>query len=225
MGYVQGVKNVILKSPVTNPTKIVAVSSNYHEVLLNSQEEVKTESGHKGKTMREKDLFLKANTSLLGPGEGITLGFDGRANYLAVELALVIGKVAKNICYQDALNVLAGYAIGLNSTLQGCEETSLRQSIDSFSVLGPWVTTVDEIEDPDDLNFHMLVNGEIRQQSSTKHLGLDCRRLIELACRFYTLYPGDIIMTGAYEAVEVVKPGDRIECYFDIIGEMEVEVF
>ena len=194
MGYVQGVNNVILKSPVANPTKIIAASANYRKLLSAGPEWVDTDLYRKGKTVQDKGLFLKASTSLVGAGE-------------------------------DALKVVAGYSIGLNHTLQGREDPSLRKSIDSYSVLGPWMTTADEIENPDNLNFRMLVNGEVRQQSNTQHLVFNCRRLIEFASRFYTLYPGDIIMTGAPESAGFIQPGDRIQCYCDVIGEMEVKLF
>ena len=225
MGYVQGVNNVILKSPVANPTKIIAASANYRKLLSAGPEWVDTDLYRKGKTVQDKGLFLKASTSLVGSGEGVSLAFNERDNDHAIELAIIIGKTAKNIPYQDALKVVAGYSIGLNHTLQGREDPSLRKSIDSYSVLGPWMTTADEIENPDNLNFRMLVNGEVRQQSNTQHLVFNCRRLIEFASRFYTLYPGDIIMTGAPESAGFIQPGDRIQCYCDVIGEMEVKLF
>jgi 2-keto-4-pentenoate hydratase/2-oxohepta-3-ene-1,7-dioic acid hydratase in catechol pathway len=86
------------------------------------------------------------------------------------------------------------------------------------------MTTADEIDDPDDLDFSLSVNGEVRQDSNTKNLIFDCRKLIEYASRFYTLYPGDILMTGTPEGVGPIEPGDHLVCQVDIIGKMELEV-
>lgn len=100
----------------------------------------------------------------------------------------------------------------------------MRKAVDSYSVLGPWMVTADEIPDPDDLDFSLSVNGEERQRSNTRNLIFDCRRLIEYASRFYTLYPGDVIMTGTPKGAGPVKPGDVMSCEIENIGAMEVAV-
>ncbi|HCH56836.1 MAG TPA: FAA hydrolase family protein, partial [Rhodospirillaceae bacterium] len=196
MGYVQGVNNVTLKSPVANPTKIIAAPANYMDYIAEAWVDAEINFGRDIKTIDDYGLFLKANSALVGPGEGITLGHTDRRNDHEIELAVIIGRTAKNVTYDDALDYVAGYSIGLDNTVRGVEDRSLRKSLDSYAVLGPWITTADEIENPDDLNFRLTVNGEIRQDSNTKCLIVDCRKLIEYASRFYTLYPGDIIMTG-----------------------------
>ena len=81
-----------------------------------------------------------------------------------------------------------------------------------------------QIDNPDDLNFQLCVNGEVRQNSNTRHLIFSCRKLIAYASKFYTLYPGDIIMTGTPQGVGPLEVGDLLECCFDVIGRMEVEV-
>jgi 2,4-didehydro-3-deoxy-L-rhamnonate hydrolase len=224
MGYVQGVNNVVLKSPVANPTKIIAAPANYAKHVAEAQDDAGINFGRDIKTINEYGLFLKANSALIGPGEGITLGHTDRRNDHEIELALIIGETAKNVSYDDALDIVAGYAIGLDNTVRGVEDRSLRKSLDSYAVLGPWMTTSDEIDDPDDLDFRLTVNGEIRQESNTRNLIFDCRKLIEYASRFYTLYPGDILMTGTPEGVGPIEPGDRLVCQMDIIGKMEVVV-
>jgi len=224
MGYVQGVDNVVLKSPVANPTKIIGAPANYTKHVAEAQDDAEINFGREIKTIDEYGLFLKANSALVGPGEGATLGHTDRRNDHEVELAMIIGKTAKNVSYDDALDIVAGYAIGLDNTVRGVEDRSLRKSLDSYAVLGPWMTTADEIEDPDDLDFRLTVNGEVRQDSNTKNLIFDCRKLIEYASRFYTLYPGDILMTGTPEGVGPIEPGDHLVCQVDIIGKMELEV-
>ena len=224
MGYVQGVNNVNLKSPVANPTKIIAAPANYMDHIAEARGDAEINFGRDIKTIDDYGLFLKANTALVGPGEGITLGHTDRRNDHEIEFAMIIGRTAKNVTYDDALDYVAGYSIGLDNTVRGVEDRSLRKSLDSYAVLGPWMTTADEIENPDDLNFHLTVNDEIRQDSNTKFLIFDCRKLIEYASRFYTLYPGDIIMTGTPQGMGPLRPGDRLICEVDIIGRMEIDV-
>jgi len=224
MGYVQGVNNVTLKSPVANPPKIIAAPANYMDHVDEAKDDVEINFGREIKTINEYGLFLKANSALVGAGEGITLGHTDRRNDHEIEIAIIIGKTAKNVAYDDALDIVAGYAIGLDNTVRGVEDRSLRKSLDSYAVLGPWMTTADEIGDPDDLDFSISVNGEVRQNSNTKYLIFNCRKLIEYASKFYTLYPGDILMTGTPQGVGPIEPGDRLVCKVDIIGQMEVEV-
>ena len=224
MGYVQGVNNVTLKSPVANPTKIIAAPANNMDHIAEARGDAEINFGRDIKTIDDYGLFLKANSVLVGPGEGITLAHTDRRNDHGIELAMIIGQTAKNVTYDDALDYVAGYSIGLDNTVRGVEDLSLRKSLDSYAVLGPWMTTADEIENPDDLNFRLTVNDEIRQDSNTKFLIFDCRKLIEYASRFYTLYPGDIIMTGTPQGVGPLKPGDRLICEVDIIGRMEIDV-
>ena len=224
MGYVQGVNNVTLRSPVANPTKIIAAPANYMDHVAERRQDADINFGRGIKTIDDYGLFLKANSALVGAGEGITLGHTDRRNDHGIELAMIIGRRAKNVSKADALDYVAGYSIGLENTVRGVEDRSLRKSLDSYAVLGPWMTTADEIGDPDDLDFRLLVNGEVLQESNTRFLIFDCRKLIEYASRFYTLYPGDIIMTGTPQGVGSLKPGDKLECQVDLIGKMEVNV-
>ena len=224
MGYVQGVNNVVLRSPVANPTKIIGAPANYRDHVAEAQADAEINFGSDIKTIDEYGLFLKANSALAGAGEGIVLGHTDRRNDHEIELAMIIGREARNIAYDDALAYVAGYSMGLDMTVRGVEDRSLRKSLDSYALLGPWITTADEIPDPDNLNFRLSVNGEVRQESNTRHLIFDCRKLIEYASRFYTLYPGDILMTGTPKGVGPVEPGDRLVCEIDIVGRMEVEV-
>jgi 2-keto-4-pentenoate hydratase/2-oxohepta-3-ene-1,7-dioic acid hydratase in catechol pathway len=223
MGYVQGVNNVTLKSPIANPTKVIGAPANYRDHVAEAAADNAINFGREIKTIEEYGLFLK-NSHLVGAGEGIVLGHTDRRNDHEVEIAMIIGKPAKNVGYDEALDYLAGYSIGLDTTVRGVEDRSLRKALDSYSLLGPWMTTADEIENPDDLNFRIKVNGETRQDSNTKHLIFDCRKLIEYASKFYTLYPGDVIMTGTPQGVGPLEPGDTLVCEADIIGRMEVEV-
>ena len=104
-------------------------------------------------------MFLKATSALVGPGEGVKLVHTDRRNDHEVELAIVIGKTAKNVKAAQALDYIAGYCIGLDMTIRGPEERSLRKSPDCYCVLGPWLVTRDEMPDPAQLALEITVNG------------------------------------------------------------------
>ncbi|HSE79473.1 MAG TPA: fumarylacetoacetate hydrolase family protein [Alphaproteobacteria bacterium] len=214
----------ILRSPVANPSKIIGAPINYKDHIEESKKDPGIAHGRVIKTIGDWGLFLKANSALVGAGDGVALRFPDRRNDHEAELALVIGRAGTNIRRNDALDHVAGYAIGLDMTVRGPELPSFRKSVDSYAVLGPWLVTADEVPDPDALDFELRVNGELRQKSNTRHLDYDVRRLIEYASSFYTLLPGDIIMTGTPAGVAPVKPGDAMSVVFDKIGAMTVRV-
>ena len=219
----QGLK---LLSPVANPGKIIAAPVNYAKHLSEVASDSQLNAGNPGHlvTIQKAGLFLKANSSLVGPGEGIALWHLERRNDHEVELAVVIGKRANNVSRRDALEHVAGYSIGLDISIRGQEDRSFRKSPDSYTVLGPWLVTPDEIEDPGQLDLSIALNGEMRQNSNTRYMTLGVAELIEMASSFYTLYPGDIISTGTPEGVSPIVPGDVIVASIEKIGSMEVKV-
>ena len=117
-----------------------------------------------------------------------------------------------------------GYTLGLDMTLRGAEDRSLRKSVDSYAVMGPWMVTADEIADPNDVRLWLDVNGEKRQDSSTSYMIFNTQKLIAYASRFYTLQPGDLIMTGTPEGVAPVVPGDTIALTVPEIGTLSIAV-
>ena len=215
-----------LLSPVANPSKIIGAPVNYQKHIDEARADAGINYGNAAHLapIQKAGVFLKACSSLVGPGEGIALRKLDRRNDHEVELAVVIGKAANKVAAADALDHVAGYAIGLDLTIRGPEERCLRKSPDSYAVLGPWMVTADEIDDPNNLNLKITVNGEVRQDSSTKLMILNVRQLIEYASSFYTLQPGDIILTGTPEGVSPIVPGDTIVATIEKIGSMEVAV-
>ena len=213
-----------LLSPVANPGKVIAAQVNYQKHL----EEVRGDEGlhHQNQvnTIHKAGLFLKATSALAGAGEGIALRKLDRRNDHEIELVFIIGKTARNVPMDQALDYVAGYAIGLDITIRGPEERSLRKSADTYAILGPWLTTADEIPDPGVLDLSLSVNGQLRQQSNTRNLILGVPALIELASSFYTLYPGDVFFTGTPEGVSPIEPGDTIHATIERIGSMDVKV-
>ncbi|MDF1486559.1 fumarylacetoacetate hydrolase family protein [Ramlibacter sp. H39-3-26] len=221
---VRELAEVRLLSPVANPGKIVAAPVNYKKHLEEARDQAEIHHNNHVAAIHEVGLFLKANSSLVGPSAGVEIKHPDRRNDHEAELVVVIGKAGRDIPRARALEHVAGYAVGLDMTTRGPEERSLRKSIDSYSVVGPWLVTADEIPDPAGIAFRLTVNEELRQQANTSDLILDVPALIEFASRFYTLNPGDILFTGTPEGVGPLVPGDRIICSFAGIGEIAVQV-
>ena len=218
------VSSVKLLSPVANPTKIMGAPINYKDHVEESKKDQGIAYGRVLKSIGEFGLFLKANSALVGPGEGIALRFPDRRNDHEAELAVIIGRTGTRIPKADALSYIAAYAIGLDMTVRGPEVPSFRKSIDTYAVLGPWLVTADEIADPDNLDFELRVGDEVRQKSNTRYLDFGVARLIEFASEFYTLHPGDILMTGTPAGVAPVVPGDLMTVTMQGIGRMQVAV-
>lgn len=230
-GRTHKVGTVTLRSPVANPSKLIAAPLNY---TLHVDESAKDAGIHHGvhlpgfegfaSPVDKFGLFLKAGSSLIGAGDGVTIAFPDRRNDHEVELAVVIGRGGRNIAEGAARPHIAGYAIGLDMTVRGTEDRSFRKSADSYSVLGPWLVTADEIADPGNLDFWIRVGNERRQAANTRDLLVGIDRLIALASSCYTLYPGDVIFTGTPDGVNTVRPGDTMVAWIDKIGEMTVAV-
>ncbi len=219
-------KGLNLLSPVANPGKIVCAPVNYQKHLDEVRGDAALHHGNASHTaaIHQIGLFLKSSTCLVGASEGIALRKLDRRNDHEVELAFVIGKTASQVSAKDGLDYVAGYSIGLDITIRGGEDRSFRKSPDSYAVLGPWLVTKDEIPHPGLLDLAISVNGETRQASNTKYLILGVAELIEFASSFYTLYPGDVVITGTPEGVSPISPGDHIVATVEKVGTMEVDV-
>ena len=216
--------SVTLKSPVANPTKIVNAPINYQKHIDEAKADPKLGGGRKLDHITDWGLFLKATSALIGPGEPIRLRMPERRNDHEVELAVVIGRECRKATVENALDYVAGYAIGLDMTIRGPEMPSWRKSVDSYAVCGPWLTTKDEVPDPNNLRLTLKVNGETRQDSSTARMVYNVQQLIEYATSMYTLYPGDLIFSGTPEGVGPVKPGDLISAEIEQIGRFDIRV-
>jgi len=222
---------VTLLSPVANPSKVIAAPLNYaphvdearDSVELHAHSHTMDFDGY-ATPIAKLGLFLKAATSVVGPGQGVALAFPDRRNDPEVELAAVIGARCKNVAEADALSAVAGYCIGLDMTVRGPEERSFRKSPDGYTVLGPWLVTADEIADPESLDLSIEVGGATRQSSNTRHLLVGVKALIALASRWYTLHPGDVILTGTPDGVAPVEAGDLMHARVAGVGEMDVAV-
>ncbi len=213
-------------SPVANPGKIVAAPVNYRKHLEEAEANVSLHHQNPAhlRPIRDAGLFLKANSSLVGASQGVTIRHTDRRTDHEVELAVIIGERANRMRAKDALRVVAGYCIGLDITVRGGEDRSFRKSPDTYTVLGPWMVTADELTDPTSLDLSITVNGALRQKANTRDLILGVAELIEFATSFYTLYPGDVLLTGTPEGVGPIQPGDVMHASIQGIGEMDVQV-
>lgn len=218
------IAKITLLSPVANPGKIIAAPVNYTRHL---QEALADKGIHHGNLINEihkAGMFLKATSAVVGPGQGVKLVHTERRNDHEVELAVVIGRRAKNVSAAEAPSCIAGYCIGLDMTIRGPEERSFRKSPDSYCVLGPWLATADEVADPGSLQVSISVNGEPRQNANTSELIVKVAELVAWGSSFYTLHPGDVLLTGTPQGVGPVKPGDVMVAAIERIGSMQVAV-
>jgi 2-keto-4-pentenoate hydratase/2-oxohepta-3-ene-1,7-dioic acid hydratase in catechol pathway len=209
-------EQVRLETPIPWPNKLIAYPVNYHDHA--------TEMSSVG-FANVQGFFLKANSSLSGPNDPIELpDIPGREIHHECEIALVIGKEGRQIPPERAFEHVFGYACLLDMTIRGKEERVMRKSFDTFTPLGPWITTADEIPNAADIKMRLWVNDELRQSATTRDLIVDIPHMISIASSAMTLYPGDLIATGTPAGVGQVKAGDTITIEIDNVGRMSVPV-
>ncbi|MDD4092337.1 MAG: fumarylacetoacetate hydrolase family protein [Smithellaceae bacterium] len=180
----------------------------------------------------EPILFLKATSSVTGPDHSILLPAAGpdQVDYEA-ELAVVIGKTAKNISPAEAPEYIFGYTCANDVSARDWQferqkdQWARGKSFDTFCPLGPWIVTKDEIENPDDLAIRAVLNGKTLQESRTSEMIFDVRTIVSRLSRSMTLHPGTVILTGTPEGVGFgrrppvfLKPGDEIRVEIEKIG-------
>jgi 2,4-didehydro-3-deoxy-L-rhamnonate hydrolase len=218
------IDSVDLLPPIARPGKLMAAPVNYKAHIDEAQADPGIRHIERTTKIKEAGIFLKSNTALIGPSGTIPIRFPDRRNDHEFEFVIVIGKECSRVSQADALDVIAGYTLGLDMTVRGPEDRSVRKSCDGYAVLGPWFVTSDEIADPDDVSFHGTVNGVVKQDANTSDQVLSIRELIEYASEYYTLYPGDILYTGSPEGVSEVKAGDELHFVCDQIGEFKIGI-
>lgn len=216
--------DVTLLSPVRAPGKILAAPDNYRAHAREMQADPSASFGRTPVPLEQAGLFLKAPSSLVGPAAGIVRRFPDRRTDYEVELVAIIGKEADCVAPQQALDFVAGYAVGLDITVRGPEDRSFRKSLDSYTVVGPWMTEASDIPDPQRLTMTLWLNGEQKQHTGLDDMVTDVRGLIAYASRFAVLRPGDMIFTGTPAGVGPIHGGDVIVADIDAIGRMEVHV-
>lgn len=212
-----------LEAPVQWPNKLIAYPANYQAHI---EEQVASKVGLISTFKASgQGFFLKANSSLSGPSDPIVLpALPDRDIHHECELAVVIGKGGRGIPRERAMEHVFGYSCLLDMVVRGREERVMRKSFDSFCPLGPHIVTADEIADPAAISLELRVNGELRQQASTRDLIVDIPEMIAMASSVMTLCPGDIIASGTPAGVGPVVGGDVVTISISGVGEMSLPV-
>jgi 2-keto-4-pentenoate hydratase/2-oxohepta-3-ene-1,7-dioic acid hydratase in catechol pathway len=200
--------DVRLLAPIL-PSKVVCLGKNYAAHAAEFGSEVP----------EEPLIFLKPSTSVSGPGDPIPLPrISNRVDYEG-ELAVVIGRIARNVRAEETFRYILGYTCGNDVTLRDLQKKddqwTRAKGFDGSCPLGPWVET--EL-DPIDVHLETRVNGEVRQSASTSDMVFGVATIIEFVTEFMTLLPGDVIMTGTPQGVGKLEPGDKVEVVVDGIG-------
>jgi 2-keto-4-pentenoate hydratase/2-oxohepta-3-ene-1,7-dioic acid hydratase in catechol pathway len=211
---------VRLRAPVVFPTKVIAAPVNYRLHIEEMRPLVKGELH----AIERYGLFLKAPSSVVGPGASIELPFPERRTDHEVELGVVIGRAARNVPIADAMSHVFGYTGVMDVTVRGDEDRSTRKSFDTFTPVGPVLVTADEIPDPHALQLQLWVNGERRQNGNTRDMIWNVPKLIEYASHVMTLNPGDLLSTGTPDGVGPLKAGDHVTMEVERVGRLSVTV-
>jgi 2-keto-4-pentenoate hydratase/2-oxohepta-3-ene-1,7-dioic acid hydratase in catechol pathway len=231
-GYRQGGKAIPLSSVTLLPANpapqhVFAAPANYQKHIGELGDRVVTP---KGRSAREQGFFLKAPGSLVGAGGALLLprGSQRRFDHES-ELAVIISREARHVPRERAMEYVFGYACLIDATMRiekpsFEEERSMRKSFDTFTPLGPWLVTADEVPQPENLKNQLWVNGELRQSANTSELIVGIAELIELVSSVLTLQPGDVIASGTPEGVGPFKPGDEVRIEIERVGGMTLPV-
>jgi 2-keto-4-pentenoate hydratase/2-oxohepta-3-ene-1,7-dioic acid hydratase in catechol pathway len=213
-------------APLSSPPKIICLGLNYRDHAEEAGADIPD----------EPIIFMKPRTAIVGPDEHIILpNFVKELDYEA-ELAIVIGKKGKNISVSEAEKYVFGYTAFNDVSAREIQfrdrQWTRGKSFDTFAPIGPCITTADQIGNPSNLNIHTRVNGELRQDSSTKNMVFNVYEVIHHISRVMTLEPCDIIATGTPAGVAVfmkptpkfLSPGDLVEVEIENIGTLRNKV-
>jgi len=211
--------------PVTNPGKMLCVGHNYSEHIREM-----------GRDLPENPVvFSKFANTIVGPEDDIPYYPISEMLDYEAEFAFVVGKQARNVSEEDALDYVAGYTIANDVTYRDIQRRTLQwlqgKSVDGSAPMGPYMVTSDELTDPSGLEIFLTVNGEERQRSNTKNLVFDVKKLIAFLSNLMTLEPGDVVLSGtpagvgfAMDPQTFLKDGDVVRIEVDQVGVLENRV-
>lgn len=226
---------VVLKPPV-RPSKIWAAAFNYKR----GTSDIKDAAG-RGETLKftpEQALemtFLKPPSAVIGPEQTILIPKGERVVYPELELCVVIGKEARNVAKNNALDHVFGYTVMLDMTARGPNPPgtgvgscrSVRKGFETFAPMGPWITTRDEIPDPHHLTMNLWIDGELRQSANTSGMINGVAELVSFLSEVTTLLPGDLISTGNPDSPAFQRKlvaGEKLKAEIENIGAMNLFV-
>ncbi len=207
--------DVRLLAPVIPRSKVVGIGKNYAAHASEMGGEVPT----------EPLMFLKPNTSVVGPGDPVFYPWQTSDLHYEGELAVVIGRICRDVPVERALDVVFGYTVGNDVTARDLQRGDVQftraKGFDSFCPLGPWIET--EL-DTSDLRVQTFLEGEQVQDGSTRDMVFDVPTLISHVSSVMTLLPGDVILTGTPEGVGPMQVGDEVEVSVSGIGALTNQV-
>ena len=217
--------SVTFEAPIRRPGKILALGKNYLEHVKETGSE----------TPEFPVIFAKFPSCVIGPNDDIILPKISSKIDWEVELAIVIGKVCKDVSEDNALNYIAGYTIANDVTARDLQRNDGQwirgKSLDTFCPLGPCIVTRDELGDAQDLRLYTKINDVMKQDSSTSNMMFNVRQIIAHLSKAFTLESGDVIITGTPSGVgfvrdppEFLMSGDKIEQYIEKIGYLHNKV-
>ena len=209
-------------NPLPNPSKIICLTFNYPKHAKEQNYE----------STKEPVIFIKPRTTLCGTNSEIRCpNFVKQLDY-EIELAVIISKTCKNIDETSAKNYVFGYMIFNDVSARDIQmqdkQFTRGKSFDTFAPCGPWITTSDEVTDPENLQMTTMVNGQIRQNSSTNNMFINISSILSKLSKVMTLEKGDIITTGTPEGVALnnpdipfLKDGDEIDMEIEKLGRIQ----
>lgn len=215
-------QDVVLGAPVRNPKRIICVAHNYHDFIKETGVPIPP----------EPRIFSKYFNALCGPFDPIPYPAMTKCLGYEAELAFVVGKPARHVSPENALEYIAGYTV-LNdvsaSDLTAMDKQVLRgKTFDNFAPCGPYLVTGDEVGDPGNLALKLWVNGKVLQESNTNQLVYDVPHLLAFLSEIFTLEPGDIVATGTpgglakdRNPTTFMQPGDVCAVEFEKLGRIE----
>lgn len=214
--------DVTLEAPILKPSKVMAIGLNYADHVAESKME----------TPQHQIWFTKSPTSIAGPTASVLDPSVSDLTDYEAELCFVIGKRARHVPHDRAHEVIAGYFCGNDVSVRDWQlrtpQFTIGKSFDTHAPIGPWITTSDEVGDPHDLDIKCYVNGDLRQNSNTKHLIFDCFAQVEELTKAMTLEPGDVIFSGtpsgvggAMDPMQFLKAGDKVRVEIEKLGAIE----
>jgi len=223
--------SVKLLAPILNPPSLWAAAANYKA----HQEEMRGRVGSSDRSQLSKDdlmaeFFLKPTSSIIGPGDTIILPKISKLVDFECELCAVIGKRARRVSEEEALNYVFGYTICWDISqrdpwgLSRQNTRNIRKGFDTFAGLGPWIVTRDEIDEPQNLTIKVEQNGKPAMTAHTSDMICGLREHIRFLTSVLTLRPGELITTGTPAGVRKLVDGDHLKGSIEKIGAMELHV-
>ncbi|NIZ12612.1 fumarylacetoacetate hydrolase family protein [Phaeobacter sp. HF9A] len=218
--------NPRLGPPIANTGKFICIGLNYADHAAESGMDVPP----------EPVIFMKATSAICGPNDPIIIPRGSEKTDWEVELAVIIGKPAKYVSEEEAMDYVAGYTVTNDVSERAFQAERAGQwtkgkSCDNFGQIGPWLVTKDEVADPQNLAMWLTVNGETMQNGSSKTMVYGVAHLVHYLSQFMTLHPGDVISTGTPPGVGLgmkppryLKAGDVVELGIEGLGQQRQDV-